>query len=65
MQSIRFINASAAGPAESRINLLHGTPLRRCDVAETRDWPRQSPIEARFFTRPRRPKARSSFNHRA
>jgi len=28
--------------AESRISLLHGTPLCYCDVDETRDWPRLS-----------------------
>jgi hypothetical protein len=28
--------------AESRINLLLGTPLRYCDVDETRDWSRLS-----------------------
>jgi hypothetical protein len=28
--------------AESRINLLLGTPLRHCDVDETRDWSRHS-----------------------
>jgi hypothetical protein len=45
LQATRFINASAAGPAESRINLLHGTPRRRCGMGEARDWPHQSPIE--------------------
>jgi hypothetical protein len=28
--------------AESRINLLHGTSPRYCDVDETRDWSRLS-----------------------
>jgi hypothetical protein len=36
--TVRFISASAAGPVESRINLLHGTPRRRCGMGKTRDW---------------------------
>jgi hypothetical protein len=40
--AVWFISASAAGPAESRINLLHGTPRRCCGVDETRDWSRHS-----------------------
>src|SRR5262245_15410645 len=35
--------ASAADQAESRTDLLHGTPRRRCGVDETRDWFRRSP----------------------
>jgi hypothetical protein len=31
--------------AESRINLLPGTPLRHCGVDETRDWFRHSKFE--------------------
>jgi hypothetical protein len=50
LQAIWFINASAAGPAESRINLLHGTPRRRCDVGEARDWPHRSPSEKDQFS---------------
>jgi hypothetical protein len=35
--------------AESRINLLPGTPLRYCDVDETRDWSRLSDTKAIYF----------------
>jgi 23S rRNA-intervening sequence protein len=41
-RAIWFTNASAASPAESRINLLHGTSRRHCNVDKTRDWSRQS-----------------------
>jgi hypothetical protein len=36
--------------AESRINLLHGTPPRYCDVDETRDWSRLSKHENDQFS---------------
>jgi hypothetical protein len=36
--------------AESRINLLHGTSPRYCDVDETRDWSRLSKIENDQFS---------------
>jgi hypothetical protein len=35
--------------AESRINLLPGTPPRYCGVDETRDWSRQSNPKTIFF----------------
>jgi hypothetical protein len=36
--------------AESRINLLPGTPPRHCDVDETRDWFRHSKLENDQFS---------------
>jgi hypothetical protein len=41
LATVRFISASAAGPAESRIDLLRGTPRRCCGEGETRDWSRR------------------------
>ena len=41
-RAVWFASASAASPAESRINLLHGTPRRHYGVGEARDWPRHS-----------------------
>ena len=35
--------------AESRINLLHGTSRRCCDVDETRDWSRLSKLKTISF----------------
>ena len=41
-RAVWFASASAASPAESRINLLHGTSRRYCDADGTRDWSRLS-----------------------
>jgi len=37
-----FTSMSAASPAESRIDLLHGTPRRCCGMDEARDGPHHS-----------------------
>jgi hypothetical protein len=40
--------------AESRINLLHGTPPRYCDVDKTRDWSCLAKLENDQFSAWRR-----------
>jgi hypothetical protein len=54
LHSIWFTSASAVSLVESRINLLHCTLPRYCNVDETRDWSRLSNSEAINFSNWRR-----------
>ncbi len=54
LHSIWFTNVSAVSLVESRINLLHCTLPRYCNVDETRDWFRLSNSKAINFSNRRR-----------